>query len=70
MLALHRRYPDIELRLTVSDSSNLEDSLHAGLIDIALIQKPQFDDIFDCHSFSPIPTGRIQVRSATLSRLS
>ncbi|WP_048994243.1 LysR family transcriptional regulator [Klebsiella pneumoniae] len=56
ILELYRRNPSIELRITVSDSSNLEAFLHDGLIDVAFIQKPQPDDAFYCHEFPPVPT--------------
>lgn len=56
ILELYRRNPGTELRITVSDSSNLESFLHDGLIDVAFIQKPQPDEAFYCHDFSPVPT--------------
>lgn len=56
ILELHCRNPGIELRITVSDSSNLETSLHDGLLDIAFIQKPQPDEAFYCHEFPPVST--------------
>ncbi|MDV1563427.1 LysR family transcriptional regulator [Raoultella planticola] len=56
ILELYRRNPDIELRITVSDSSNLESFLHDGLIDIAFMQRPHPDDAFQCHEFPPVAT--------------
>ncbi|MFS2222288.1 LysR substrate-binding domain-containing protein [Pantoea sp. B65] len=56
LMELYRRHPHVELRITVSDSSNLEQGLHDGLIDIALIQKPHVDDIFDCQVLDALPT--------------
>lgn len=56
ILGIYRRNPSIELRITISDSSNLESFLHDGLIDIAFIQKPQFNDVFSFHEFPPVPT--------------
>lgn len=55
ILEIYHRNPNIELRITVSDSSNLEAFLHDGLIDIAFIQKPRPDDAFYCHEFPPVP---------------
>lgn len=54
LLELHRRNPDTELSISVSDSSHLEAQLNDGLIDIALIQKPYHSDGFDFISFAPI----------------
>jgi DNA-binding transcriptional LysR family regulator len=54
LLELHRRHPDAELSISVSDSSNLESYLNDGLIDIALIQKPYNSDGFDYVAFEPV----------------
>ncbi|ROP61764.1 DNA-binding transcriptional LysR family regulator [Enterobacter sp. BIGb0383] len=59
ILELYKRNPGTELRITVSDSSNLESFLHDGLIDVAFIQKPRADDAFHCCEFSPVPTVAI-----------
>lgn len=56
ILELHRQNPGTELRITISDSSNLESFLHDGLIDVAFIQKPQPDEAFLCHEFQPVST--------------
>ena len=56
ILEFYRRNPGTELRITVSDSSNLEGFLHDGLIDIAFIQKPYSDEAFHCHEFPSVPT--------------
>lgn len=53
-LELHRRNPDVQLTISVSDSSNLESFLNDGLIDIALIQKPRQNDGYDMVAFDPI----------------
>ncbi|WP_253452042.1 LysR family transcriptional regulator [Neisseria perflava] len=44
---LLKRHPDIEFRMTVSDSSHLEDLLHSGEIDVALVQRPNRCDDYD-----------------------
>ena len=54
ILKLHHYYPDVEISVSVSDSSNLESLLQNGLIDIALIQKPSHTEGYDCISFAPI----------------
>ncbi|MGE5872962.1 LysR family transcriptional regulator [Klebsiella quasipneumoniae] len=56
ILELYRRNPKIELRITVSDSSTLEASLHSGLLDVAFIQKPNKNDAYTCYDFTPVPT--------------
>lgn len=53
-LELHRRNPEVILNISVSDSSNLEQSLNDGLIDIALIQKPYHCKGFACLAFDPV----------------
>ncbi|MBP2154261.1 DNA-binding transcriptional LysR family regulator [Erwinia rhapontici] len=54
ILRLHRHNPNVEISVTVSDSSNLESLLQNGLVDIALIQKPSHSEGYDCISFAPI----------------
>ncbi|MFH2708611.1 LysR family transcriptional regulator [Klebsiella aerogenes] len=56
ILELYRRNPGIELRITVSDSSTLEASLHSGLLDVAFIQKPNKNDAYSCYEFSLVST--------------
>ncbi|WP_058910929.1 LysR family transcriptional regulator [Entomohabitans teleogrylli] len=53
-LELHRRHPQVELSISVSDSSHLESLLNDGLIDIALIQKPYRSEGYDFVAFDPI----------------
>jgi DNA-binding transcriptional LysR family regulator len=65
ILELYRRNPDIELRITVSDSSNLESFLHDGLIDIAFMQRPHPDDAFQCHEFPPVATVAVINKNIT-----
>ena len=55
LLELHRRYPEVELNISVLDSSHLESHLNDSLIDIALIQKPRKTEGYDCLVFSPVP---------------
>lgn len=55
LLELNRRHPDMELSISVSDSSNLEAQLNDGVIDVALIQKPQRNDGYDIYAFAPMP---------------
>ncbi|WP_413724308.1 LysR substrate-binding domain-containing protein [Sodalis sp. RH16] len=54
ILKLHRLNPNVEISVSVSDSSNLESLLQNGLVDIALIQKPSHSEGYDCISFAPI----------------
>jgi len=54
ILAIHRKNPNAEIGVTVSDSSHLEYLLCNGRIDIALIQKPNKSDSYDCTIFDPI----------------
>ncbi|MBA4707723.1 LysR family transcriptional regulator [Aquitalea aquatica] len=54
IMEIKRCHPDVEIGVTVSDSSHLEVLLNNGLIDIALIQKPAKNDGFDCITFAPI----------------
>ena len=54
LLELNQRHPDMELSISVSDSSNLESLLNDGLIDVALIQKPQRNDGYDIYAFDPM----------------
>lgn len=53
-LELYRKHPEIELRISVSDSSNLEEQLNDGLLDLALIQKPYQPECFDYIAFEPV----------------
>ncbi|WP_230492597.1 LysR family transcriptional regulator substrate-binding protein [Martelella alba] len=54
ILQLHQHYPNVEISVSVSDSSNIEVLLQKGFIDIALIQKPYLREGYDAISFSPI----------------
>ncbi len=54
ILRLHRHNPNVEISVSVSDSSNLESLLQNGLIDIALMQKPAHSEGYDCVSFAPV----------------
>ncbi|ELU4644626.1 LysR family transcriptional regulator [Escherichia coli O66:H5] len=54
LLAFCERNPDIEVSISVTDSSHLEDLLNDGTIDLALIQRPYRDEGYDVVSFDPI----------------
>jgi DNA-binding transcriptional LysR family regulator len=54
ILEIHKRNPQAEIGVMVSDSSHLEFMLNNGLVDIALIQKPSRSDAYDCMAFDPI----------------
>ncbi len=54
ILAIHARNQNIQIGVSISDSSHLELLLRNGLIDIALIQRPEHLEGFDCISFAPI----------------
>jgi len=66
ILEIHRRHPDIHIRLTVSDSSYIEMLLRNGLIDVALIQKPSNPSGYDCLNFQPI--SAVAVMTPTLAK--
>lgn len=53
-LEMHNRHEDIEIIMSVSDSSHLEYLLESGLIDIALIQKPTHVEGFECLEMYPL----------------
>ncbi len=53
-LELYKCHSDIELRISVSDSSTLEEQLNEGLLDLALIQKPYQPEGFDYIAFAPV----------------
>ncbi len=63
IMEIKQRHPDVEIGVTVSDSSHLEVLLNNGLIDIALIQKPAKNDGFDCITFSPIKVQAVISKS-------
>lgn len=48
ILHIHRRCPTFNIGVVASDSSHLEDLLSRGMIDIALMQKPQRLSEYDC----------------------
>ncbi|MFD2020729.1 LysR family transcriptional regulator [Pseudocitrobacter faecalis] len=54
LLALYERNPNIEVNISVTDSSHLEMLLNEGAIDLALIQRPYRSEGFDFVSFDPI----------------
>ena len=54
LLALYQRYPEIEVNISVTDSSHLEMMLNEGAIDLAFIQRPYRSDGFDYVSFDPV----------------
>ena len=54
LLELYRRYPQTEINISVTDSSQLEMMLSEGAIDLALIQRPYRSEGFDFISFDPI----------------
>ncbi|AFJ45603.1 LysR family transcriptional regulator [Shimwellia blattae] len=54
LLALYQRHPEMELSIAVSDSSYLESQLNDGLLDVALIQKPQRSEGLDIYAFEPV----------------
>ena len=54
LLEIHRRNPQLEIGISVCDSSQLETLLSKRLIDIALMQKPGMRDGFDCVDLPPI----------------
>ncbi|XTZ39139.1 LysR substrate-binding domain-containing protein [Salmonella enterica] len=54
LLELHKRNPQAEINLSVTDSSHLETMLHEGAIDLALIQRPYRSEGFDYVSFDPV----------------
>ena len=54
ILEIHRKNPQAEIGVSVSDSSHIEFLLSNGLIDIALIQKPYRSEGYDCTAFDPI----------------
>lgn len=54
LIEMHQRYPDVEINVFVSDSSHLENLLAIGAIDVALIQRPQNADEFNCINMTPI----------------
>lgn len=54
LLEIHRRNPQLEIGISVCDSSQLETLLSKRLIDIALMQKPSMRDGFDCVDLPPI----------------
>lgn len=54
LLALYQRYPEIEVNISVTDSSHLEMMLNEGAIDLAFIQRPYRSEGFDYVSFDPV----------------
>lgn len=54
VIEIHRQNRNIEIGVTVSDSSHLELLLNNGLIDIALIQKPDHLEAYDCIAFPAV----------------
>lgn len=54
LLALYQRYPEIEINISVTDSSHLEGLLNEGAIDLAFIQRPYRSEGFDFVSFDPV----------------
>ncbi len=56
LLEIHRKNPDKQIAVSILDSSNLELHLRNGLIDVALIQKPEHTHGFDCITFAPVRT--------------
>lgn len=54
LLALYQRHPEIEINISVTDSSHLEMLLNEGAIDLAFIQRPYRSEGFDYVSFDPV----------------
>lgn len=54
LLVLYQRYPEIEINISVTDSSHLEGLLNEGAIDLAFIQRPYRSEGFDFVSFDPV----------------
>ncbi|AVY96152.1 LysR family transcriptional regulator [Microvirgula aerodenitrificans] len=56
ILALHKRHPDVELEISVSDTSVLESMLQNDRIDVALVQNPYRPEGYDAVSLPPVRT--------------
>ncbi|MGB7801557.1 LysR family transcriptional regulator [Buttiauxella sp.] len=54
LLALHRAHPNVELNISVLDSSHLEEKLNDGMLDVALIQRPYCTEGYDIVAFEPV----------------
>lgn len=60
---LSQRYPEIEINISVADSSHLEFLLVQRIIDIALIQKPKMGKAFDVIEMGPMKLVAVIAKS-------
>ena len=61
--ALYLQNPRAEISVSVSDSSHLEQLLHRGRLDVALIQRPHSPEGFDLIEFAPLRLKALVARS-------